>query len=61
MLTETRVNSMELLRRYDTEGPRYTSYPTVPAWSNEFGHPDFASALRATGEARARAPGCRAQ
>ena len=53
MLTETRVNSMELLRRYDTEGPRYTSYPTVPAWSNEFGHPDFASALRATGEAGA--------
>ncbi|MCC7002081.1 MAG: oxygen-independent coproporphyrinogen III oxidase [Gemmatimonadaceae bacterium] len=53
MLTAPRVNSMELLRRYDTEGPRYTSYPTVPAWSNAFGHPDFASALRATGEAGA--------
>lgn len=27
----------ELLRRYDTPGPRYTSYPTAPQFSSEFG------------------------
>jgi oxygen-independent coproporphyrinogen III oxidase len=27
----------ELLRRYDKPGPRYTSYPTAPAFTSEFG------------------------
>ena len=27
----------ELLSRYDQPGPRYTSYPTAPVWSQEFG------------------------
>jgi len=27
----------ELLRRYDAPGPRYTSYPTAPAFSADFG------------------------
>jgi oxygen-independent coproporphyrinogen-3 oxidase len=35
----------ELLRRLDVPGPRYTSYPTVPAWSEQFGADDHAAAL----------------
>ena len=27
----------DLLIRYDRPGPRYTSYPTVPAWKQPFG------------------------
>ena len=27
----------DLLRRYDKPGPRYTSYPTVPHFTPEFG------------------------
>ncbi|MDP6978016.1 MAG: oxygen-independent coproporphyrinogen III oxidase [Myxococcota bacterium] len=38
-----------LLPRYELAGPRYTSYPTVPVWREDFGPDDFASALgRAT-------------
>ncbi|MGF1508728.1 MAG: oxygen-independent coproporphyrinogen III oxidase [Myxococcota bacterium] len=33
------------VNRYDVSGPRYTSYPTVPVWSREFGAADRASAL----------------
>ncbi len=39
----------DLLAKYDTAGPRYTSYPTVPAWSSEFGETAYARALRAAG------------
>ncbi|KRG82907.1 coproporphyrinogen III oxidase [Stenotrophomonas daejeonensis] len=31
----------ELLRRYDTPGPRYTSYPTAPQFSSTFGEADL--------------------
>ena len=31
----------ELLRKYDRPGPRYTSYPTVPVWTEEFGTSDY--------------------
>jgi len=37
----------ELLERYDRPGPRYTSYPTAPEWSEEFGAKDYESALDA--------------
>lgn len=36
----------ELLRKYDRPGPRYTSYPTVPAWTDSFGSDDYAEKLR---------------
>ena len=39
----------ELLTRYDVAGPRYTSYPTVPAWSAGFDDDAYARALRAAG------------
>ncbi|MBX7120134.1 MAG: oxygen-independent coproporphyrinogen III oxidase [Gemmatimonadaceae bacterium] len=39
----------DLLAKYDVAGPRYTSYPTVPAWRDDFAPDDFARALRAAG------------
>ncbi len=40
----TRV-PIELLRKYDRPGPRYTSYPTVPVWSNEVTASHYREAL----------------
>lgn len=37
--------SPDLLARYDVPGPRYTSYPTVPAWTAPFGPADYREAL----------------
>lgn len=36
---------MALLRRYDTRGPRYTSYPTARGFHEGFGPDDFSAAL----------------
>jgi len=36
----------KLLAKYDQAGPRYTSYPTAPAWSHEFGDADHRASLR---------------
>src|SRR3990167_6125525 len=36
-MTHASVIDPELLRRYDTPGPRYTSYPTAPQFSSAFG------------------------
>ncbi len=38
---------IELLRKYDRPGPRYTSYPTVPVWSAEVGVAQYRTALGA--------------
>lgn len=35
----------ELIRRYDVAGPRYTSYPTAPMWTDSFGPEAYAAAL----------------
>ena len=35
----------ELIARYDVPAPRYTSYPTVPAWTAPFGPGDYRAAL----------------
>jgi len=35
----------ELIKKYDRPGPRYTSYPTAPEWSEAFGPRDFAECL----------------
>ena len=35
-----------LLTRYDLAGPRYTSYPTVPVWSESYGAGQFEAAMR---------------
>ncbi|MBI6545609.1 MAG: oxygen-independent coproporphyrinogen III oxidase [Cyanobacteria bacterium NC_groundwater_1444_Ag_S-0.65um_54_12] len=46
----------ELLARYDQVGPRYTSYPTAPEWSNEFGHQAAYRALADNARQRAGVP-----
>ena len=41
----------ELLRRYDRPGPRYTSYPTAPQFSDRFGEAELReAALRSNGD-----------
>ncbi|MFO7975207.1 MAG: oxygen-independent coproporphyrinogen III oxidase [Candidatus Hydrogenedentota bacterium] len=35
----------DLLMRYDRPGPRYTSYPTVPAWSDTFTETEYRACL----------------
>ncbi len=40
----------DLLARYDRPGPRYTSYPTAPEFSAEFGPGEYAERLRAASE-----------
>ncbi|MCK4573914.1 MAG: oxygen-independent coproporphyrinogen III oxidase [candidate division Zixibacteria bacterium] len=36
---------VELLRKYDRPGPRYTSYPTAPVWTDEVGTEAYVDAL----------------
>ncbi len=37
----------ELAAKYDRAGPRYTSYPTAPVWTDAFGEADWNAALAA--------------
>jgi oxygen-independent coproporphyrinogen-3 oxidase len=37
--------SEEFVERYNQPGPRYTSYPTAPVWSESFGPEDFETAV----------------
>jgi oxygen-independent coproporphyrinogen III oxidase len=41
------IPSMDLIKKYDRPGPRYTSYPTAPEWSEGFGPDHYARALEA--------------
>lgn len=36
----------EMLEKYDLPGPRYTSYPTAPEWSEDFGAAQYEEALK---------------
>lgn len=36
----------ELIRKYDTAGPRYTSYPTAPQFTEAFGPAEYERAVR---------------
>ena len=38
--------SLDLLARHDKPGPRYTSYPTAPVWSERFGPDDYLDEIR---------------
>ncbi|MBI1909272.1 MAG: oxygen-independent coproporphyrinogen III oxidase [Deltaproteobacteria bacterium] len=38
-------NLTDLLKKYDVPGPRYTSYPTVPAWTTAVGVDDYQKGL----------------
>ncbi len=39
------LSTIDLLQKYDVPGPRYTSYPTVPIWSDSVGAADYATHL----------------
>lgn len=49
MPTATSI-SVDLLRKYDRPGPRYTSYPTAPVWTGDIGNEDYRGALALAGE-----------
>jgi oxygen-independent coproporphyrinogen-3 oxidase len=40
---------LDLLLKYDRPGPRYTSYPTAPVWTEAFGPESFENAIRDRG------------
>ena len=44
-MTAVRIGP-DRLARYDVPGPRYTSYPTVPAWQTPFGAAEYREALQ---------------
>jgi oxygen-independent coproporphyrinogen-3 oxidase len=48
--------SLDLLRRYNVQGPRYTSYPTAPMWKEEFGPADYERILVESAAAGKPAP-----
>ncbi len=37
--------TLDVLNKYNVPGPRYTSYPTAPEWSDDFGPADFERAM----------------
>jgi oxygen-independent coproporphyrinogen-3 oxidase len=39
------IPSWDLIRKYDRPGPRYTSYPTAPEWTDAFGPEQYARHL----------------
>jgi oxygen-independent coproporphyrinogen-3 oxidase len=48
--------SLELLRRYNVQGPRYTSYPTAPVWKENYGPADYEAILAESAAAPTPAP-----
>jgi oxygen-independent coproporphyrinogen-3 oxidase len=50
-LPDRRLFDRELVRKYDVAGPRYTSYPTAPAFGDAFGPADYAALLAASAAA----------
>lgn len=42
------LQSGELLRKYNTAGPRYTSYPTAPVWQDTYRDEQHQSVIRET-------------
>lgn len=42
----------ELLEKYNVQGPRYTSYPTAPEWTESIGPADFEAACERANEAK---------
>lgn len=48
--------SVELLRRYNVAGPRYTSYPTAPVWNEGIGPAEYEALLQEGARATHPAP-----
>jgi oxygen-independent coproporphyrinogen-3 oxidase len=53
---ETLNVTREILDRYNLPGPRYTSYPTAPEWTDSFGPTDYEQTLRQSNESRPARP-----
>ena len=56
MTEQTLVFDRELIRRYDRQGPRYTSYPTAVQFHDGFGVKQYLEQARCTNEAAKPAP-----
>ena len=48
--------SLDLLKRYNVPGPRYTSYPTAPMWKEGFTCADYGSVLEGSSSDESPAP-----
>jgi oxygen-independent coproporphyrinogen-3 oxidase len=48
--------SLDLLRRYNVPGPRYTSYPTAPVWKEGVGADEYGRLLAESAEGDSPAP-----
>ena len=46
---------LDLIRKYDISGPRYTSYPTVFQFSDSYAEEDYAGVAQASYATRPRA------
>src|SRR5512144_2724364 len=49
-MTTVPVLDLDLLRRHDRPGPRYTSYPTAPRFHAGFGERDLRAAATASND-----------
>ncbi len=49
---ETLNVTQQILDRYNVPGPRYTSYPTAPEWTEAFGPADFEQELKQSNQDR---------
>jgi oxygen-independent coproporphyrinogen-3 oxidase len=47
---------VDLLRRYNVQGPRYTSYPTAPMWRQDLAPEDYGKILARSDEGDSPAP-----
>ncbi len=43
---------IDLIKKYDTPGPRYTSYPTAPHFNESFTHKDYLKEIKNTNQGR---------
>ncbi len=55
-MSSVRDVSLQLLRRYNVQGPRYTSYPTAPMWGENFGADAYQAILAESAAAANPAP-----
>jgi oxygen-independent coproporphyrinogen-3 oxidase len=56
MTEQTLIFDKDLIRRYDRQGPRYTSYPTAVQFTDAFGNADYCRHAAATNAAGRPAP-----
>lgn len=56
MTEQTLIFDRELIRRYDRQGPRYTSYPTAVQFTDRFGNADYREHARQSNAGLSPAP-----